>query len=63
MYDGLLINSFTLNQNYTQILYDLSKGNYEIQISDYNGCEYDTLFALSEPDPCLLYTSDAADEV
>ena len=60
LYDGLLINSFTLNQNYTQILYDLSKGNYEIQISDYNGCEYDTLFALSEPDPVISnFTPDS----
>ena len=48
--DGLLINSFILNQNYTRILNDLAKGNYEIQISDYNGCEFDTLFVLDEPD-------------
>ncbi len=58
--DGILTNSFTLNQNYTQNLNDLEKGSYEIQISDYNGCEFDTLFALDEPDPIISnFTTDS----
>ena len=58
--DGILTNSFTLNQNYTQNLNDLEKGSYEIQISDYNGCEFDTLFALDEPEPIISnFTTDS----
>tara|TARA_B100001057_G_scaffold449529_1_gene490829 strand:+ start:49543 stop:52938 length:3396 start_codon:yes stop_codon:yes gene_type:complete len=58
--DGTLTNSFTLNQNYTQNLNDLEKGSYEIQISDYNGCDFDTLFALDEPDAIISnFTTDS----
>ena len=43
---------------------DLEKGSYEIQISDYNGCEFDTLFALDEPEPIISnFTTDSYDLV